>query len=79
MLVGGQSSGILRCTVLKTVLYGLVWEISSIILLWIELKAVLYRLVGEVVFMYTAVDCTEYCFILFGEGSILLLYCGGLY
>ena len=55
------------------------WEQSSVILRWNVLKTVLYRLVGGAVFRYTALDCTDDCFIQVGGGSILHVYCGGLY
>ena len=38
-------------------------EHSSVILRWTLLKNVSYRLVGEALFRYTAVDCTEVGFI----------------
>ena len=74
-----QSSGILRWTVLKTVLYRLV---GGAVFRYTALDCTddCFIQVGRgAVFRYTAVDCTDDCFIQVGGGSILHVYCGGLY
>ena len=54
-------------------------EQSSGILRWTVLKSVYTGWCRGAVFMYTAVDCTEGCFIEILGGSSLQVKCGGLY